>query len=271
MATLRIRFKLNPGRSGIALGKLSKQTENIEGFLRAIAANLGEDDGPNLWQAKDFRNGSVFSTAEYQAVVSIDRAQKFNEGVEALAKFNSRSRKKLPDYLSPTTIDRFAAIRQGLDVDEQVGISLFDADSGKPKRWHYLDRLLLEEISQSIDPEVNYIGAVIGRTHEWNKGARDPYIVVRELHSDELIKCIYDDKDYSRVVRLFNNKSAVVIVDGEMRFNRVTSKTEVIRATGFELAPDFSDQDYEKFFGCAPDFTGGMTGAAFIAQGRDDG
>ncbi|MCZ2173300.1 MAG: hypothetical protein LC110_02065 [Burkholderiales bacterium] len=270
MATLRVRFKLNPGRTGIALGKLSKQAESIELFLRALASDLGEDDAPSLWLAKDFKNGSVYNTAEYQAVVETDMAAKFNDAVHSLTKFQAVSRVKLPEFVTPTTIDRFASLRQGLDADEELGIALFDVETGKLRRWAYVDRLQLEKIGQSIETDIRYIGAVMGRTHEWNKGAKEPYLIVRELNSGELIKCVYADEDYSKVARLFSDKSAIVIIEGSMTFNRITGKTEVTMATGFELAPEFSDQDYEKFFGCAPDFTGALSTAQFIARGRDD-
>lgn len=271
MATLRVRFKLNPGRHGIALGKLSKQTENIELFLRSIAADLGQDDGPNLWQAKDFKNGSVFNTAEYQALVTVEQAVKFNDGVQSLIKFKASPRIKPMDFVTPVTIDRFASLRQGLDPDEKMGIALFEPDTGKLKRWSYVDRLQLEEIGQSIEPELRYVGAIMGRTHEWNKGAQAPYLIVRELHTGELIKCAYNDNDYSKVAKLFSDKSAIVIIEGAMIFNRITSKTEVTMAHDFEMAPDFSDQDFEKFFGCAPNMTGNSSAAEFVAKGRDDG
>lgn len=270
MATLRVRFKLNPGRTGIALGKLSKQAESIELFLRALASDLGEDDAPYLWLAKDFKNGSVYNTAEYQAVVEADMAAKFNDAVQSLSKYKAVSRVKLPDFVTPTTIDKFASLRQGLDADEELGIALFDIDTGKLKRWSYVDRLQLEEIAESIETDIRYVGAVMGRTHEWNKGAREPYLIIRELNSGELIKCIYADEDYSKVARLFSDKAAIVIIEGTMTFNRITGKSEVTTATGFDIAPDFSDQDYEKFFGCAPNLTGGLSTAEFIAKGRDD-
>lgn len=270
MATLRVRFKLNPGRTGIALGKLSKQTENIELFLRALAADLGENDGPNLWQAIDFKNGSVFSTAEYQAIVDVEQAAKFNEGVHSLVKFKATSRSvKVPEFVSLPTIDRFANLREGLDSDEKMGIALFDPESGKLKPWAYIDRLQLQEIEQSIEPEIRYFGAVMGMTHEWNKGASNPYIILRELNSGELVKCIYADGDYAKVSKLFGEKSAIVIIDGEMTFNRITAKTEIVMARHFDFAPQFSDNDYERFFGCAPNITGGLTSAEYIARGRN--
>ncbi len=270
MATLRVRFQLNPGRTGVALGKLSKQAENIELFLRSLASDLGEDDSPNLWLARDFQNGSVYNTAEFQAVVDAEKAGMFNDAVQCLTRFKAVSRVKLPDFVTPSTVDRFASLRHSLDPDEKIGIALFDIDTGKLKRWSFVDRLQLEEIEESIETEVRYIGAVMGRTYEWNKGAKEPYIVIRELNSGELIKCVYADDDYSKVARLFNDKAAIVIVEGAMTFNRITSKTDVTMASSFDVAPDFSDEDYERFFGCAPGITGDLSTSEFIARGRED-
>jgi hypothetical protein len=270
MATLRVRFKLNPGRTGIPLGKLSKQADSIELFLRSLASDIGEDDAAKLWLAKDFKNGSVYNTAEFQAVVAAEKASEFNEAIECLTTYKARPRVKLPKWVTPPTIDRFASLRQGLDADEEIGIAVFDVDSGKMKRWTYVDRLQLEQIAQSIETEVKYIGAIMGRTHEWNKGAKDPYIIIRELNSGELVKCIYADADYARVAQLFGNKTAIVIIEGTMTFNRITGRSEIAMATNFDVAPDFSNDDYERFFGCAPNITGGLTTEEFIRRGRDD-
>ena len=270
MATLRVRFKLNPGRVGISLGRLSAQTENIELFLRALATDLGEEDKPNLWLAKDFKDGSFIDTNEFQAVVDADTAAHFNLAIQSLVKCKGTAKTAPPEFVSPATIGRFASLRQGLDTGEQIGVSLFDLETGKPKRWTFVDRLQLEIIGESIEAEVRYFGAVMGQTYEWIKGAKEPYLTIRELNTAELIKCVYVDADYSKVAKLFENKSAIVIIQGAAVYNRITNKTEVTRAQDFELAPDLSDGDFEKFFGCAPNLTGSLTTAEFVSRSRDD-
>ncbi len=270
MATFRVRFKLNPGRTGIAIGKLSKQAENIELFLRSLASDVGEEDAPNLWLAKDFKNGSLFSTAEYQAVVESSRAAMFNSGVESLSKYKSKAGTKIPSFVSPETVDRFASLRQNLDTDENIGIAVFDVETGKIRRWSYVDRLQLEQIGLSVDAEIKYVGSVMGRTYEWNKGAREPYILIRELISGDLVKCIYSDNDYSNVSRIFSNKSAIVVIGGLTTYNRITGKTEVTLAQEFDFAPEFSDGDFDEFFGCAPGMTGNLSASEFISRGRRD-
>lgn len=268
MATLRVRFRLNPGRKGISLTKLSKQSENIELFLRSLASDLGEDGSTQLWLATDFRNGSMINTAEYQAVVDVDRAVQLNVAMLALAKFKALD--TVPSFVSPATLDRFASLRGALEDGETLGVAVFDPDTGKAQRWQYVDKLKLTEISEAIETEVRYVGSIMGSTHEWNKGADKPYVIVRELTSGELVKCTYGDADYLKVSNLFARKTAIVIIEGAILFNRITGRTEVTAATGFDFAPEFPDAEFEAFFGCAPDLTGDLDTDEFISKGRAD-
>lgn len=268
MSHVRVRFKLNPGREGIALGKLSKQAENIENFLRSLSADLNIPDEPGQWLAKDFKNGSVFTTTEHQAVVDAAIAVDFNDRLSSLIKYKPK-RGNQPKNISLTTLQRFADLRTCLEFDETIGIGLFEPDSERLK-WFKVSRLELEDIAAAVEAETTYIGAVIGQTHEWNKGAKSPYIIIRDLASEELVKCSYKDKDYKKVAALFNSKDAVVTVYGTVVFNRINGKTEVVSADDFEVSPEFSRADYDAFFGCAPGLTGGQTSEEFINRGDDE-
>jgi len=268
MAALRVRFRLNPGRKGVPLTKLSKQAESIELFLRSLASDLGEDGSTQLWIATDFRNGSMINTAEHQAVVDIERVAQLNVAVLALAKFKSLD--SIPPFVTASTMDRFASLRGALEDDEKLGIAVFDPETGKAHRWQYVDKLKLAEIGEAIETEVSYVGSIMGSTHEWNKGADKPYLIIRELNSGDLVKCTYSDADYQEVSNLFARKTAMVIIEGAILFNRITGRSEVTAATGFGFAPDFSDAEFEAFFGCAPDLTGDLDTDEFVARGRED-
>lgn len=267
MATLRIRFKLNPGREGIALGKLSKQTENVELFLRSLASDLGVTDSTGMWLASKFKNGSVFATAEYQAIVEAERAYEFNLDVLALVKYKP-TKNPLPSNISNATVDRFARLRECLDADENIGIGVIDVENEKKVKWNYVNRLQLEEIGDSIETEVTYLGTVMGQTYEWNKGALKPFLIIREITSGDLVKCIYRDEDYDKVAKLFQKKNSIVTVYGTVVQNRITEKYEITSADRFEIAPEYSQEDYEQFFGCAPGLSGDLTSAEFVSRRR---
>lgn len=268
VATLRVRFKLNPGRRGIALGKLSKQTENIELFLRSLACDLGVDDTKNLWLADDFKNGSMISRDELQAVIDVETAQQWNEALAAFTAAKTLSKARLPMAVTAATIDRFAKLSEALDADETIGIGVYEVDSERARPFKFVSKLQLEAVGRSIETESKYVGAVMGSTYEWNKGADKPYLYVRELHTSDLVKCSYSDDDYDKVARLFSRKNAIVIIEGQITFNLITSKTEVTQATGFDFAPDFSDADFEKFFGAAQGITGDLTSEEHVSNGR---
>lgn len=270
MSTLRVRFKLNPGRTGVAFGKLSKQTENIELFLRSLASDLGQSDGPNLWLAKDFREGSLVETAEFQAVVTPEVQENFDEAVKVLSKYYGTNKKVAPpSYVRPATVARFGALAHALDADEKIGIAVFDSN-GKQKPWVLVDKLQLERIAKSIEPEVQYVGAVMGATYEWNKGAKPPYIIIREINTNELVKCSYARADYAKVAALFKDENAVVTVQGLTTYNRISGKSEITMAHAFDVAPNFSTEDFESFFGADPNFTGELSTEEFIRRARDN-
>lgn len=266
MPTLRARFRLNPGRKGVALGKLSLQSGNIEAFLRSLARDLGIDPAKNLWIADEFKNSSAIYRTEHQALVDAEAAALFNAAIEAL--LDGGDRHKLPEFVSTETVAKFASMRTCLDDDEPIGVGVYDLDTGRAKPFHYVDRLKLEAIGKSVETESRYFGAVMGSTYEWNKGADRPYIIIRELNSDELVRCNYDDGDYDKVAKLFARKNAVVIIEGSIHLNLITNKTEVVRATGFDFAPEFSDEDFEKFFGAVPGLSGELTSEELIRRGR---
>ena len=162
-----------------------------------------------------------------------------------------------------------AELKIPLDIDEAIGISLYD-EGKKASKFYNVKRLKLEEVSKSIDAETSYLGSVIGYPYEWTKGAKEPFIKIRDVASNQLIKCSYDNKDYRMVAKLFEKQDALVIVTGRINYNKLTDEMEIISATDFEIAPSLSHEQYEGFFGCAQGLTGGVDVAEYIRNIRDN-
>lgn len=260
---------MNPGREGIAFSKLSKQAEGIENLLCSIAEDIGLPADQNQWLAKEFKNGSVYSTAEHQALVNAETLDLFNAAVRNLIRFKPTADGTLPHGISLQTLESFANLRTPLEVDETIGIGLYDQGTKAPK-FYKVTKLRLEDVAKAIDAETSYIGAIIGYTYEWTKGAKEPFIKIRDIASGDLVKCCYDDADYKKVAKLFDKKDALVIVSGHITFNRLSKKSEITKATDFEIAPDLSQDQYDSFFGCAPDLTNGVDAASYIRKIRGD-
>lgn len=269
MSNIRVRFKLNPGREGIAFSKLAKHAEGIENLLCSIAEDIGLSPEQNRWLGKEFKNSSVISTAENQSIVDVLQKEKFNAVLRYLIKFKSKDDNCLPEGVSLRTLSYFAELKIPLDIDEAIGISLYD-EGKKASKFYNVKRLKLEEVSKSIDAETSYLGSVIGYPYEWTKGAKEPFIKIRDVASNQLIKCSYDNKDYRMVAKLFEKQDALVIVTGRINYNKLTDKMEIISATDFEIAPSLSHEQYEGFFGCAQGLTGGVDVAEYIRNIRDN-
>lgn len=267
MPNIRVRFKLNPGREGIAFSKLAKHAEAIENLLHSVAKDIGLLPEQNEWLGKDFKNGSVFSTAENQALVDVEQKEQFNYIFKELIKFKPKKNGDLPVGVTLQTLENFSNLKTPLEIDETIGIGLYDEGKNSPK-FYKVTKLKLEEIAKCIDAETSYVGAVIGYTYEWTKGAKEPFIKIRDIASGELIKCIYDDKDYKKVAKLFDIKDALVVIYGSITFNKLTEKTEVIKASDFEISPSLDQSQYENFFGSAQGFTGGIDAASYIRKLR---
>ena len=64
MAHVKIRLVVNKGRHGAPLQKLGKISEQLEKFLRTLAADCNIETRPGEWVAANFTNSSVEYDAE---------------------------------------------------------------------------------------------------------------------------------------------------------------------------------------------------------------
>ena len=74
---------------------------------------------------------------------------------------------------------------------------------------------------------------------------------------------------YQDIVRLLKDKDAVVCVSGMIKANMADRRIEEIHAEKFGASEPFTDEDLEKFFGCAPNITGNQSTQQFIRKIRD--
>lgn len=269
MKPIRLRARFNPENHGIALSKLGKQVSALDGFLRSIIKDIGEEDSPNSWRAYNFKNGSVFTTAEFNAVSNIESNSKFNLAVDFFTAFSDKKQIRPPDFLHVRTLDKFSSLCQSLD-DEKMGLATYNEKTGKQNVFKFIDKSISKKIEQLFESDISYYGSIMGYTHSWNKGTERPFFVIREINTGELIQCAYSDDNYRSVANIFSKKTAVVIIEGSMRYNKVLEKTEILSSESFEFAPAYEQGDLDAFFGCAPGMTGNYSSEDFVSQGRCD-
>ena len=246
---------------------LAKHAEGALAYLKSLSADLGLPPEQSLWVAKEFRNGSLIYTAENLYNVEPELVEKANAATSAISSCKGK-RERVPAFVSEQTIGNFAAMRAPFARDDVVRVGPVGIDN--KAKWASVSYLAFDAIARMIEGKVSYVGSVIGSTYEWNKGARDPYIVVRDLATNDLVKCTYKKDDYAKVRALFDRETDTVIVYGVVIYDRILDKTEITHATDFESIQPLADTEISALFGSLPKLTGSMSSAEYVRQFREE-
>lgn len=266
MSTIRIKFKVNPGREGLPLDILARHAEDTAAFLKSLANDLNLPADQSLWVAKEFKNGSLIYTAENHLSVDEAVVEKAASATMALIACKGE-RSKVPSFISDLTIRNFAEIKNPFGADDVVRVGVVGVDN--KTKWKPVSYMAFQAIADMIEGQVVYHGSVMGTTYEWNKGADKPYLKLRDIATGELVKCTYSKKDYSKVRALFDRESDMVVVYGTITYDRLASSTELTNATDFESIAPLSEDEQDAFFGSLPRLTGDMSSAEYVRQQRD--
>jgi len=239
MSLLRMRITLNKGKRGIALDKL----ENIVEELRKFFVGVGNDmelTEPTSWVGVDFRNSSLEFTTEYQVSVDTAKLARFNGALMTLA------RSEFPPSFDPATSQHFFEVAGLLEPDEVAEIAVFNEDNTIipleiGRRTATLARFI------DVLPFRESIGAIQGKIHSLYKESRPQHFVLRELSTDNLIKCIYELDDYPAIVKALEVKEQVLHVRGLVVTDTRKRNIEHIRVQRILLADEFGIEDVDKF------------------------
>jgi hypothetical protein len=232
--------------------KLGRISEQAEKFLRALAADCQIQTRPGDWLAANFKNGSVEYDAELPEDVNPGTVQIFSRYVEALADYDPDSGGLNLGVSSATALE-YARIGALIDPDEVVGIGIYPSRGGRP-RWRSITYSATSAIRRHIETPIPSYGAAQGILHAWFKEAREPNFQLRELATDALIKVLYPPNLYKDVAGAVKERTTVLIVSGNMLFDRATRQPTELRADHIEKMKLLSTAEFEAFFGSAPDF-----------------
>lgn len=254
MARIKVRFIINKGRHGAPMSKLGKISEQAEKFLKSLAADCDIESRPGEWLAAHFDNGSVSYDAEFQGDVPPGAAHIFTRNLEFLADFDPTS-EGLNAAIRPATALEYARIGSLIDPDEEVGIGIYSPDGeSRPPKWRAITYRKSAALKREIETPVPSYGAVQGILHAWFKEAKEPYFQIRELSTDALVKVLYSSAFYSEVARAVQERNTVLMVSGNMLFDRSTRVAIELRADRIDVIKMLSTAEFEEFFGSAPDF-----------------
>lgn len=231
------------------LGKIAEQTEK---FLRLYAADLGLDVKAGDWLAADFKNSSVEFQAEFPKEVPVAVAQFFANGLEVLADFDPEN-EGLNGRVSEGAALEYSRIGALLDPDEIIRMGIIPPDLRAP-RWRDITYSAFSSIRRELEQPVTAHGSIQGIIHAWFKEAKDPHFQLRELATDDLIKVFYSDALYDRVAKAVQERNTALIVEGRIRYDKVTKHALELKAERVNAMQMMSPQEFEEVFGCAPSF-----------------
>ena len=239
MSHLRMRLTLNKGKRGISLDKL----ENVVEELRKFLFSLGEDmqlTEPTSWVGVDFRNSSFEFTSEYQLDVGVEKLGRFNDAIVMLA------RSEFPQSLRPTTSEHFFEVADFLDEDETADLAVFGADDEPiplaiSKRTAILARFI------NVLPFRETVGALQGKIHSLYKESKEPHFMLRELSTDNLIKCVYRERDYQAIVDALEVREQVIHVRGVVVTDTRKRCIDHFRVDSLFLAEPYGIEDVDNF------------------------
>lgn len=252
MARIKVRFAINKGRHGAPLAKLGRISEQAEKFLRSLSADCQIDVRPGEWVAVNFENGSVAYDAEYQVDVNPGTAQMFAHHLEMIADYDPENG-GLNAAVSDATTLEYARIGTLLDPDEAIGLGIYPARGRKP-RWRQITYRKAVSIKRLVESPLPSYGTVQGIIHAWQKEAREPYFYLRELSTDALIKITYTSDRYADVAKAVQERTTMLMVSGDMLFDRATRTIVELHAHRIERKKMLSGAEFEQFFGSMPDF-----------------
>ncbi len=269
MTTLRIRVELNKGRIGMPLGKLAAICAETVKFLNMLSDDLQLTDGEPVWLAENFENDSV----DYDCRLANDVGEARTEiGRRALRLIMGETLTlddpELAFKIRPETRRQYFHIAAPIDPDEKVRFGVYLDGGAKPDLWYDLARHEEALVSGGVIDRGAY-GEIQGIVHAFFKEGRRPHLRVRELATQQFVKCFFRMDMYNAAVELLNDRTAVVFVEGHIREDANTGETREIDVEDFRLAPDFSKDNFEKFLGTIPDYTGAITTEEFVEQLRE--
>jgi hypothetical protein len=255
MARIRIRLVINKGRLGAPLAKLGRISEQAEKFLKSLAADCQIETHPGEWLAVNFGDGSVEYDAEFQGDVNAGAAQIFSRNLEFLADFDPAS-EGLNAAIKPATALEYARIGSLIDPDEEIGVGIYppDPNGSRALKWRKITYRSSAALRREIETPVVSYGSVQGILHAWFKEAKDPNFQLRELSTDTLVRVYYASSQYADVARAVQERTTMLMVSGNMLFDRATRVATELRADRIEPIKMLSTAEFEEFFGSAPDF-----------------
>ena len=269
MANLKIRFRFNPGGAGAPMDRLGEFSAQTERFLRSLSCDLGLEVRKGLWLAKNFKNESVGFDAEFAGAVP-DAAMV--RGNVALSKiFSADPLSVVSHNVSYATLAEFSKIGNALEPDEYFTASIYQPNDAEGLSEHKITYKQTAEIRALLGAPLVSHGAIQGVFYALHSGSEPPFFSLRMMQNGALVRCEYPEWMYHDIHAAIADYHAVMIVTGDIHWDKATNSVmKVLVTESPEHSKPLSEDEFEKFFGSIPHYTGTMTTDEYIDWLRGD-
>lgn len=269
MPQIRVRVELFKGQELIELTRLAALPNELNAFFQSVGEDAGLLPDDNEWMATKFHDGSLQFTGITERTVPSQTARTYQRIAAGILSGDSDNAHRAG--ATDRTLLRYVRLANSVRGGESVRIGfLQNRNTRQPKRWFPVDSVTARRIADSINPVAEYEGSIFGLIHSLYKESEQPHFRLRDLARDELVSCYYTAEEYPIVVKALIQRDSRIYVSGQVRANRIDKTVESIRVREIRVAEEFSDSDFEKFFGCAPEMIGALTTEQYIDKVREE-
>jgi hypothetical protein len=262
MSEIKLKLILNKGRHGIMMNKLARIADEADKFVQSFAEDLKLDKSE--WVADSFKNGSVIFTTNYVGTAELNQITKARNALFILIDPKVKA-SDLNGDLSRKTYAQFAKIASSIDADDSIGIGVYDSVKGKfvTKAFTKERAILIErEMNQTVEEFTGFQGAITA-LHKERKTCW-----LKDSISGNRIVCEYKPSQYTTVWKLLEKQDALADVEGWAVYKNGILDT--VKIEHISSSAEYEKGDIDKFFGCSPTFTGGVSTIEYIDGIRGD-
>ena len=267
MANFRMKVGLNRGKGPVDFKSLSSLTDEINSFLRKLGEDAGLVASANKWFATNVEDGSLLTDAEPGLEVSPETAARLEEMVAAIVRGDAVGSQGL-GVREQTKLQFAVVARKASNIHVPVDFGLYGSTRSKQVVWHSVNEDQASRLTLYVSPTVDFMGGIQGVIHAWFKESGEPHFQLRELGHNALINCYYRPEHYNDILRAVARREERVHVAGLIRASRIDKTIESVKVSKIKNPVDFTDADFERFFGCAPSMTGDRDSAEFVEWNR---
>jgi hypothetical protein len=268
----RVRFlfsiKSDEKGKGVPLLQLGRVAEEAAKFFRSLSDDLTIEFKPEDWLAVAPRRGSFAFDIESRRELPPKQARSVRAAVTRVARYKPPGGKP-PENLRRETLTQYAKIGAVLDIGQTVEISAYQ-DDNRRKPVGEISKTLSKLIIDTLAESVEYYGSVQGRPYSLTIGSSPEYFLIRELSTGTLIRCEFKPERHSDVVSLFRKVGTVVLVGGNVYASRAHKSIIKIAVNDLQECEDITQEEFDSFFGSAPQLTGDLSTDEFVDMVRRD-